>query len=59
VERASRNDIRTEAIDCALHRMKFPDTTQEETARHLARHCGGWRDPYRLFMIHQIRMKKT
>lgn len=35
LERARRNGIRAEVIDCAPHRMKFSDTAQEETARKL------------------------
>lgn len=35
LERARRNGIRAEVIDCTPHRMKFPDEAQRETARRL------------------------
>ena len=35
LERARRNGIRAEVIDCSGNRMKFPDLAQEETARKL------------------------
>lgn len=35
LERARQNGIRAEVIDCAAHRMKFPETAQAETAQKL------------------------
>lgn len=35
LERARRNGIPAEVIDCTPHRMKFPEAAQEETARKL------------------------
>ncbi len=35
LERARKNGIRAEVIDCAGQRMRFPDAAQEETARKL------------------------
>lgn len=35
LERASRNGIATEVIDCSPHRTKFPDYAQEEAAQKL------------------------
>lgn len=35
LERARKNGIRAEVIDCQGHRMKFPEAAQEETARRL------------------------
>jgi phosphoribosylglycinamide formyltransferase 1 len=35
LERARANGIRADVIDCQGHRMKFPDSAQEETARRL------------------------